>query len=140
MDWYRRRVRTAEEAVEPDTDARAASGRPEGSERDPETARRRSLGRWALRAALWTVFLGGGLIALIGEGGWLELHRLRAERIRLEADLSEESRRIEALREEVRQLREGRTARERIAREQLGLVRPGEVTILLPKEGEPPPP
>lgn len=79
--------------------------------------------------------LAGSLLLLgwsvWGERGWLDLRKVRQQESRLREqirDLEKENRRL--LRE-VTALREDPYAVERIAREELGLVKPGEVVYEL---------
>lgn len=73
---------------------------------------------------------------LLGDHGLLEERRQRRELAALQAELATlftENQRIEA---EVARLKKDPRAVERIAREELGLVRPGEVVLKLPKGWE----
>jgi cell division protein FtsB len=76
--------------------------------------------------------------ALIGEGGLTDLRRLRLEMVDLRQEIERREATIRELEQEVRALEGDTLALERIAREQLGLVRPGEIDFLLPvQEGDP---
>ncbi len=88
--------------------------------------------------------IGAGAIALVlllvfaGLRGWGELAEARARKVRLAADLEETLRRIEALERHNRELTTHPAALERLAREELGMVRPGEVVFLFePDRGAP---
>ena len=77
------------------------------------------------------LFVAGLIAALVGDKGYLDLRRLRAERTRVVEELEADRERVAVARRAVEQLRGNGLARERIAREKLGLVEPGEVLILL---------
>ncbi len=88
---------------------------------------RRAL-RYALGALLLLVFMNG----IFGENGYLAMRRARAdaERIRKELQqLNEENRQLAG---DVRALKTDPTAIERVAREEMGLARPGELVFRLP--------
>ncbi len=74
------------------------------------------------------------LLGFAGLRGWGELAEARARRERLETTLEETRRRIEALERRNRELETSPAALERLAREELGMVRPGEVVLLLEPE------
>ncbi|HXV77636.1 MAG TPA: septum formation initiator family protein [Candidatus Polarisedimenticolaceae bacterium] len=136
MRWPRYRFRRPVEPTVPvfDTDARRSDApRPPGRP-DPESLRAEKLKRRVRILAFHVVFVSGLLAALVGQGGYLELVRKRAERDAAERRLVEQQRRVDALAERIRRLEHDPMARERIAREQLGLARPGEVQFLLPRE------
>lgn len=61
--------------------------------------------------------------------GLRRLSSLRAERARAEAQISELSQQIRELRAEVQRVKEDPTAVERVARDELGLVRQTEVVF-----------
>jgi len=80
---------------------------------------------------------------LLGEQGLVGWLRMEAEAARLEAKVKALRGELDAERAEVRDLRYGTQSIERIARESLGMSKPGEVIYLLPlpPEGtEKPPP
>jgi cell division protein FtsB len=110
---------------------------------DPELSRRIKLRRRALVLGLAGICLAGSVAAFIGEGGYVDMLRLRREISLLEADIERREAAVARLENEVRRLESDPVARERIAREALGLVRPGEIDFLLPREHaavwEPPP-
>jgi cell division protein FtsB/cell division protein DivIC len=64
--------------------------------------------------------------ASAGEHGLVRLYRLRAEHGRINARNAEIASDNERIRAEVKLLREDRREIERIAREELGMARPGE--------------
>jgi cell division protein FtsB len=136
MDWLRLRKRAAEATfvVEYPTDARRTADDPRVAELDPELERRRKLRRGARTFILYTVFVAGAVAALFGEGGLTDLLRLQRELKSARVELSEQQRKVEGLRREILLLESDPAARERIAREELGLTRPGEYLFLLPEE------
>jgi len=69
--------------------------------------------------------------ALFGNRGLLETMRARRQYVHLAADLARERRENDRLREDIRRLREDPAAIESVAREQLGLIRDGEVLFIV---------
>ena len=134
-DWLRFRRREGREPADRDfTDARAVERAGRRRELDPEQRRRLKLRRRALVLGLSAACLAGSLAAFVGKGGYLDMVRLRNEIADLEADVDQRQAAIRQLEREVVLLERDPMARERLAREQLGLVRPGEVDFLLPRE------
>jgi len=89
--------------------------------------------------ALVLVFLGGTAAALFGDRGYLDVGR-QQQRFQELADLHAANQlRVEALRRDIERLKTDPAAIERIARENLGYVAKGELTLLLPGDdpGEP---
>ncbi len=84
---------------------------------------------WGVAAAL----LGA---IVFGERGLLRLHQLQAEQARMEAAIETKKAANRALRRELEALRNDPAYQERLAREELGLVRPGEIVYRFP---DPPP-
>jgi cell division protein FtsB len=119
------------------TDARPASDIPTREAPDPRAQKRRTLRRRVLVASLYVVFAGGVIAALFGNGGLLDLVRLHGEMRDLQVELVEQQAIVYNLRLEVEKLESDPMAKERIAREELGMVKPGEKVFLLPKEDEP---
>jgi len=115
-------------------------GRISGRALDAELERRRRLRRRVVPLLLGAVFLAGTAAALFGEYGYLDLRRSRRELAEAEQRLQERVDRVRRLRLEVRELRHGTSGVERMAREELGFIRDGEVTFLLPVTDEPFPP
>jgi len=72
--------------------------------------------------------------ALAGEKGLLESMRARHEYQQLASSLEDLKRENARLRDEVRRLNEDPAAIESLAREELGLIRPGEVVFILKNE------
>ena len=69
--------------------------------------------------------------ALVGEKGLMESMRARRQYDQLARSLEDLKRENARLRDNARRLREDPTAIESLAREELGLVRPGEVVFIL---------
>ena len=78
-----------------------------------------------------------GVDALVGEKGLTEKLRARRASRELMADVDRLRAENATLREQVRRLREDPAAIESVAREELGLIRPGELLILL-RNAKPP--
>jgi cell division protein FtsB len=135
MSWLRfRRYEPNEPVVPPpETDAHPVGVQRPRRGADPEVQGRLRLRRRAVVFALLTLFGLGGMGALVGQGGALEAKRLRAEVDRLEQAVRQKEAKVATLRSDVELLGEDGLARERIAREQLGLMRPGEIDFLLPR-------
>lgn len=71
------------------------------------------------------------LDSLIGSSGLLEALRARRQYAALAADLDQKRRENADLRDEIRRLREDPATIESIARQELGLMRPGEVLVVV---------
>ena len=89
--------------------------------------------------AAWPIYLLGSLIltlalvTLVGERGALHLWRLRGEKIQLDEQnyrLQTENR---ILRERITRIRNDNSYLEKLAREELNLVRPGEIVYRFPQ-------
>lgn len=93
----------------------------------PPRAVRRVLPRWAQPAAAAGLVLA--LAGVFGNAYW-EGYQLRREAARLVRERDELRRQNAQLREEIRLLHTPEYI-ERLAREQLGLVRPGEIAVIL---------
>ncbi len=137
MNWFRLRWIEQDELLEPETDARRADDRAGEPEQDLENQRLTRFRRRAVVFALATVFVGGMLAALFGKGGYHELHGLRSEAGRLEVEVAGLKLDVDLLQREMLSLEEDPAAREKIAREQLGFVLPGEIDLLLPRAPSP---
>lgn len=98
-----------------------------------ETARPRPL-RSLLSALVVFLVL---LLATAALKGWRDYQRARSREAALQQRVAETERRITELRRQVRALADDPAALERVAREDLGLVRPDEVVIVLPEPGPP---
>ena len=125
------------------TDARPKNWLPSDASplQDPSRApdadvieRRRKRVRRTVVVALWSIFLGGIAASIFGERGYLDVTRLRARQRAMKQESEEHLKRFQALKRDVDRLRTDPASVERIAREELGYVAPGEVTLLLPGE------
>jgi cell division protein FtsB len=107
----------------------------------PQPLRRRSKAaaqpqppRWRgrfLNLALGFVAIVLVVDALVGNRGLLETMRARRQYAQLAADLARQRRENERLRDDIRRLLEDPSAIESVAREQLGLMRDGEVLFIV---------
>ena len=86
---------------------------------------------WVALTALLLVLLGSGAVK-----GWRDLHAARAREQELATRVAAAEERIALLRERIGRLRDDPVTLERLAREQLGLVRPRDVVVVLPPSGE----
>lgn len=90
------------------------------------TSRRGLLGAAALVLAL--------LFGIAGLQSWRDLSVARARSHELETRVEATETRIEGLKERIHRLESDPRALERLAREELGLVRPGDLVVVLPEE------
>ena len=116
-------------------DARRAINAPSGAQGSSGKLPGRPLGTRTIAATLGILFLAGIATAVLGSRGVRDVVRSQEELRELEARVVARQESVTALLREVRRLKEDRLATERIARESLGYVRPGEITFLLPAEG-----
>ncbi len=138
MSWLRLRGRQARYDAEREfTDARPVSEHARRQALGPAAKRRLKLRRRAMVLGLVGVCVAGSVAAIVGQGGYLDMLRLRGEIEGLRAEIGRRRDVVERLQQQVRGLEQDSAARERIAREQLGLVRPGEIDFLLPREPHP---
>ena len=110
----------------------------------PEPLRRRSRTAVAASPSLWrSRLLQYGLAfvtivlvvdALVGDKGFLDTLRARRQYRSVSAALAQERHENARLREEIRRLRDDPARIESVAREDLGLMRPGEVLFILHDE------
>ena len=77
-------------------------------------------------------FVSLSLAAVFGRHGLLDVQRYRAERDRLKAEIADMERDQARLEAELAAIHANPAALERIAREELGLCREGEILVLLP--------
>ncbi len=134
MGWWRRLTRavTTPVVLEFPSDARTLPVAPPRDGR-PESRRRVRRRRRAKILAVATLIVAGLVAVLVGEGGLVDLQHQRQE-VRIErARLQAQAERVAALEAEVARLRDEPAARERLARERLGRVRPEEIDFLLPR-------
>jgi cell division protein FtsB len=101
---------------------------------DPEIERRQIRRQRRILVVLAVVFLGGTAAALFGNRGELDVQRQRVRLREMQDANTEHLARVQALRREVERLKSDPFAVERIAREDLGYVAKGEITLLLPGE------
>jgi cell division protein FtsB len=92
----------------------------------------RSMPRWHLGWVVAGLFLLLAGAAIFGDTGLLHLQRLRAEVAGLHRDVQALEAENERLSRAIADLRTDPAAVERIAREELGLVRPGERVLRFP--------
>jgi cell division protein FtsB len=69
--------------------------------------------------------------ALVGEKGLMQSMNARRQYRQLQASLEDLRRENDGLREETRQLKEDPATIESLARQELGLIRPGEIVFIL---------
>lgn len=74
------------------------------------------------------------LLGTVGARSWRDLDRSRDRQTELQEKIEETEARIDALDRRIRRLRSDPLLVERLAREELGLVRDGDVVFLLPRE------
>ena len=87
--------------------------------------------RWLLYCLACSIVLLS-LYTIIGERGAIHLWRLRGEKAKLDEQNYRLSKENEALRQRITRLRYDDSYLEKIAREELNLVRPGEVIYRFP--------
>jgi cell division protein FtsB len=116
------------------SDARPAEEPPPGKPPDPDRERRRRFLRGVTGVLLGTIFAAGSVEALVGDRGYFALRRARRELADLTASVDKKQAEVTELRRAVDRLRIDPHAIERIAREELGFVKPGEITFLLPSQ------
>jgi cell division protein FtsB len=75
-----------------------------------------------------------GLLALAGMRSYRDLTAARAREAVLERRIEASRGRIEALEEHIGRLRDDPATLERLAREELGMVKPTDVVIVLPED------
>lgn len=117
------------------SDARlSGDGDPTAKITTEERDRRRRVRRRLTGVLFGSVFLAGSAAALFAEGGYLD--RLDADRALRQAQdrLFERAAGVRELRARLVALESGPEPLERIAREQLDYVGPGEITFLLPED------
>ncbi len=101
---------------------------------DPDAERRRRFRQRMVGFVVAAAFVGGSAAALVGSRGYLDVRRSREELAILRQETDKKQADVTLLKKEVDRLKSDPLALERIAREELGFARPGEVTILLPFE------
>ena len=91
--------------------------------------------RWRRRMRLAVFFVATLLLAnaVIGDNGLVALWRLRAETASLQDEVARLRDERVRLMDEARRLREDPATIEEVARRELGLVKPGERVVLVPR-------
>ncbi len=112
------------------SDARRSEEVREVAGPDPDLERRRRRRRRVRNLLLGAVFVGGCIAALVGERGYLDSRRAQRELEDIARQVAEQERKVAELRNQAVRLRTDPSALERVAREHLGLARPGEVVVL----------
>ncbi|HVR99290.1 MAG TPA: septum formation initiator family protein [Thermoanaerobaculia bacterium] len=97
-------------------------------------APRRSVGYRPVLGAAVVLFLV--LLGLASLKSWRDLEAARGRERRLETEIHETEVRIEQLQGRIARLRSDPGSLERLAREDLGMVRPGDVVIVLPDNAD----
>jgi cell division protein FtsB len=77
------------------------------------------------------------LLGVAGARSWRDLDRARDRQAGLELEIAETEERIETLERRIQRLRRDPLLLERLAREELNLVREGEVVFMLPASEAP---
>ena len=113
------------------TAAAAPARAPVRRTRESATAPAVSTRRKSLHLLLVFVTLVLVIDALVGEKGLLETVRARRQHHELTASIERLRGENAALREEARRLREDPSAIESLARQELGLIRPGEMLFIV---------
>ena len=122
----------------PASDAVPIPGRRrEGIEESARLERRRRVAGHVRGALLLVTFLTATLTAFLGDRGYLDVRRSQHELKALEAEVADRRERVQRLQEHARRLRSDPQAVERIAREELNRILPGETVFLLPREQGP---
>jgi cell division protein FtsB len=75
------------------------------------------------------------LLATFALRGWQDVSRARARARALEAEVAATEARIAELRRRIDRLRDDPVTLDRLARQEVGLVAPGDVVIVLPERG-----
>jgi cell division protein FtsB len=94
----------------------------------------------------WPLYFLGALILLlslvtvVGERGVVHLWRLGGEKARLNEQNYRLQQENEALRQKITRVRHDNAALEKLAREELAMVKPGDVVYRFPKSAAPPSP
>ena len=116
------------------SDARPADDLLRGNAAPPEVGLLARVRVGTIVAGLVVLFVFGVAISIFGARGYRDVQQGRREFEDLRARLDAQQDRVTALKREVQRLREDPGALERIAREELGYAKPGEVIFLLPGE------
>ena len=122
---------------EDDWDARPAEHPGENGQSSPEIERRDRIRHRVVLFVVSVIVVAGLVAALVGERGFLDVRRSRAELRQLRRDVRQQFQDVRGLKEEVERLQHDPAALERYAREELGFGKEGEIQLLLPREQEP---
>ncbi len=132
--WLAPRVGGGDDGA-PWSDARASDGELAATRIGPaERERRRRVRRRWTGVLFASVFLAGSAAALLAKGGYLDRRAADLQLREAEDRLFESAARVRELRGRLEALEAGPEPLERIAREQLDYVGPGEITFLLPED------
>jgi cell division protein FtsB len=112
----------------------ATSGRTSGATSEPGAEPGRPASRPAPPALWGAVLFLLALLALAGGKSYRDLAAVRERESELESQLAATRAEIESFEHRLERLRRDPVALERLAREELGMVRPGDVVIVLPPE------
>ena len=82
------------------------------------------------------VFLLLALLLTAGLKSYSDLAAAQAHEDELEQQIADTQQRIERLQDRIERIKNDPVTLERLAREDLGLVKPGDVVIVLPDEGK----
>lgn len=91
------------------------------------------LSRW-LPPALTVVAVVLAIWSVVGPSGWLEVQRLREERLRLQEKISDIEAENARLRGRLERLENDPAELERLARDKLGMVKPDEWVVVVPRD------
>lgn len=94
------------------------------------------LSRW-LPPALIVFAVALAVWSVVGPSGWLEVRRLRDERLRLQEKISDIEAENARLRGRLQRLENDPAELERLAREKLGMVKPDEWVVVVPRDVAP---
>jgi len=83
---------------------------------------------------LWAVLLGSVGLSLAAVKSYGDLRTARGRERRLSDSIEKTHQDIDELSDRIRRLRHDPTELERLARQELGLVKPGDVVIILPSK------
>ncbi len=104
----------------------------------PGAAPPSDMSRRALQVLFWSIALSLGFNALFGDMGLIQAGRQRRLAARLEREVGSVRAQNEAALAEIKALRQDPYRIETIAREELGLARPGEIIFLFNIPGNTP--
>ena len=95
---------------------------------------RKSKGRrvFSMAALALLVAIGGTFLVLLGDGGFMAVMKMRSRATQLQYRINAERRANEAMLQEIRALMDDPGAIEKLAREELNMVRPDETVYFLP--------